>query len=84
MSGQLARALNDLLGADGVRGAFLHGPKGLEMLRATGEVRDIDAIARGLERAMHTLGAEVHRVELRCERGRLLVRPLAGGATLAL
>ncbi len=84
MSGRLARALNDLLGAEGIRGAFLYGPKGLETLRAPGEVRDVEAVARGLERAMRTLGAEVHRVELRCERGRLLVRPLAGGATLAL
>ncbi len=84
MSGPLAQALHDLMGTEGVQGAFVYGSGGFGAFGGTAKIRDVEAVARGLSSALRTLGAEVHRLELRCERGRLLVRPLAGGAILAV
>lgn len=42
------------------------------------------ALARGVLRALDALGDEPHRLEPRAARGRVLVRPLAGGGALAV
>lgn len=84
MSRDFARAVRELLGVDGVLGAFVQGLGGLEVYRRPAGTFDVEPVARGFASALNALGAEATRLELRFRRGRVLVRPLAGGATFGL